>query len=63
MKRCFDSLEPFASEEQKLNGFSIEKDGQMKVKRDEEMVVEKRKKRMQIEHSQVEPDGEHIQQA
>ena len=60
MEWWFDFFKPFASEEQELNGFSIEKDGQMKIKMDKKMIVKKRKKRMEIEHSQVEPNGEHI---
>ena len=35
----------------------------MKIKIDEEIVVRKNEDRMEIEPGQVEPDGEHVQQA
>ena len=50
MERWFESLQPFATEKQELVDFVKERDGQVKVK-------------IQIEHAQVEPDEEHVEQA
>ena len=58
IKRRFNFLEPIDSEDPELADFVEEKDGQVKVETDEQIVVEKRKEWMEIEHAQIEPDGE-----
>ena len=58
----FDFPQPFAAEEQGLDNPAQEEDGQMKIKIDEEMVVEADEERPQVEHAQLKPEGEQVEQ-